>query len=323
MSIQPPDNAVTAANCLCPIYNETCMTPVVVQSGATIYDNLVKWPVETRTETFQNVAFNSTLKDSTGSVGNPGFFLTSVASKLVWQYRPPPVQTLLSTQFINYTNQTVNTPILLTGIPANSVQMTVTLFGGGGMASQIPNVAVTDQYPVSIFGGGGSGACQQYSSIPVNPASIYYYQFNTSTTAGTGMTMVFKNGINTTIGSAGGGQRSQSQGASIGSALPGGAGGVTTNNSIYYSTDFVGTPGQAGSVFAAPNNTTTYLGPQPVTNVFQIQGGAGNGNNVCTSGSYTNVVVQYNGTFAPPSIQSFVTRSPQPAGILFQIYGIQ
>ena len=102
MSIQPPDNAVTAANCLCPIYNETCMTPVVVQSGAIIYDNLVKWPVETRTETFQNVAFNSTLKDSTGSVGNPGDFLTSVGSNLLWQYRASPVQTLLLTKFINY-----------------------------------------------------------------------------------------------------------------------------------------------------------------------------------------------------------------------------
>ena len=58
MSIQPPDNAVTAANCLCPIYNETCMTPVVTQSSAVIDLSLVKWPVETRTETFQNVALN-------------------------------------------------------------------------------------------------------------------------------------------------------------------------------------------------------------------------------------------------------------------------
>jgi hypothetical protein len=190
------------------------------------------------------------------------------------------------------------------------------------MSSQIPNVAVTDQYPVSIFGGGGSGACQQYTGIPVNPASIYYYQFNTSTTVGTGMTMVFKNGINTNIGSAGGGQRSQSQGASIGQSLPGGAGGVTTNNSIYYSNDYVGTPGQAGSVFAAPNNTQTYVGPQPVQNSFQIQGGAGFGGAVCTGGCYRNVTVQYNGTFAPPTIQNYVTTQPNPAGILFKIYGI-
>ena len=322
MSIQPPDNAVTAANCLCPIYNETCMTPVTVQSGAIIYDNLVKWPVETRTETFQNVAFNSTLKDSTGSVGNPGDFLTSVGSNLVWQYRAPPVQALLSTQFIGYTNQSINTPILLTGIPVNSVQMTVTLFGGGGMTSQIPNVAITDSFPVSIFGGGGSGAIQVYSSIPVNPSSIYYYQFSTSATAGTGMDMVFKNGVNTTIGSAGGGQRSQSTGDSIGQPLPGGAGGTTTNSSIYASNNYIGTTGQAGSVFAAANQTNTYLGPQPVTNSFQIQGGAGYGNSVCTGGSYSNVVVQYNGNFSPPSIQSYLTTQPQPAGILFQIYGL-
>jgi len=322
MSIQFPDNAVVAANCLCPIYNETCMTPVVVQSGAIVYDNLVKWPVETRTETFQNVAFNSTLKDSTGSVGSPGYFLTSVGSNLLWQYRAPPVQTLLSTQFIAYTSQSINTPILLTGIPVNSVQMTVTLFGGGGMASQVPNVAITDSFPVSIFGSGGSGAVQQYSSIPVNPASIYYYQFNTSTTAGTGMTMVFKNGTNTTIGSAGGGQVSRFQGDSIGYPLPGGAGGITTNSGLYFSNNFVGTNGQAGSVFAAPNQTTSYLGPQPVTNSFQIQGGAGYGNSVCTSGSYSNVVVQYNGNFSPPTIQSYLTTQPQPAGILFQIYGL-
>jgi hypothetical protein len=298
------------------------MTPVTVQSGAIIYDNLVKWPVETRTETFQNVAFNSTLKDSTGSVGNPGDFLTSVGSNLLWQYRAQPVQTLLLTKFINYTNQTVNTPIQLTGIPANSVQMTVTLFGGGGMSSQIPNIAVTDQYPVSIFGSGGSGAMQVYSSIPVNTASTYFYQFNTSTTAGTGMDMVFKNGVNQTIGSAGGGQRSQATGNSIGQPLPGGAGGITTNNGIYFSNNYVGTPGQAGSVFAAPNITTTYVGPQPVQNSFQIQGGAGYGGAVCTSGSYVTVVVQYNGTFAAPTIQSYATSQPQPAGILFQIYGI-
>ena len=189
------------------------------------------------------------------------------------------------------------------------------------MSSQVPNVGYTDGQPVSIFGGGGSGAMQVYTSIPVNPSSIYYYQFTTSATAGTGMTMVFKNGISQDIGSAGGGQVSRFQGDSIGYPLPGGLGGITSNNAIYASNNYIGTTGQAGSVFAAPSVQTTYLGPQPVQNTFQIQGGAGYGNSVCTGGSYSNVVVKPKSNVLPAQIVSYTTTQAQPAGILFQIYG--
>ena len=318
MAIYPPNNAVTSANCICPIYNETCMIPRNITNTSAIIDpTLVKWPVETRTETFQNVALSSTLKDSVGSVGIAGDFLTSSGTKLLWASKPPPQQTLLATYFYPYTNQPTNTPILLTGIPSGAIQMTVTLYGGGGMAGTIPNVvAGSDGYQVSIFGGGGSGAIQVYSGIPVSSTSSIYYQFNT--VLGAGMNSVFLIGT-TTIGSANGGSNSSSVGGNTGTILNGGAGGITTTTGVYIPNTYVGTIGQSGTVYLFPNETTTYLGPQPVENTFQNQ--AGNVNQICTGGSYSNVVATYISPFSPPTL-TYDTNLPKPCGIMFQIYGL-
>lgn len=317
MAIYPPNNAVTSANCICPIYNETCMIPRTINSTAVIDPTLVKWPVETRTETFQNVALNSTLKDSVGNVGIAGDFLTSSGTKLLWASKPPPQQTLLATYFYPYSNQPTNTPILLSSIPAGAIQMTVTLYGGGGMSGATPSVvAGSDGYEVSIYGGGGSGAIQVYSGIPVSATSLIYYQFNT--VLGGGMNMVFKIGT-TTIGSANGGQNSSSVSGVTGTILYGGSGGITTNQNVYTPNTYIGTTGQNSVVYLFPNATTSYLGPQPVQNTFQAQ--SGNVNQICTGGSYSNVVVTYNGPFAPPTL-TYTTNLPKPCGIQFQIYGL-
>ena len=319
MAIYPPSNSVTAANCLCPIYNETCMIPRTINSTAVINTSLVRWPVETRTETFQHVALNSTLKDSVGNVGIAGDFLTSYNTKLLWASKPPPQQTLLATYFYPYTNQPTNTPILLSGIPAGAIQMTVTLYGGGGMSGTIPNVvAGSDGYEVSIFGGGGSGAIQVYSGIPVSATSLIYYQFNT--VLGAGMNMLFLIG-STTIGSANGGSNSSSNGGITGTILYGGSGGITTSTSVYTPNSYVGTTGQNGAVYLFPNETTSYLGPQPTPNSFQYQSGVSNPGSICTGGSYSNVVVTYNGPFAPPTL-TYNTNLAKPAGIMVQVYGL-
>jgi hypothetical protein len=289
----------------------------ITNTSAIIDPTLVKWPVETRTETFQNVALNSTLKDSVGNVGIAGDFLTSSGTKLLWASKPPPQQTLLATYFYPYTDQPTNTPILLSSIPAGAIQMTVTLYGGGGMAGAIPTVvAASDGYEVSIFGGGGSGAIQVYSGIPVSASSLIYYQFNT--VLGGGMNMVFLIGT-TTIGSANGGINSSSNGGTTGTILYGGSGGITTSSSVYIPNTYIGTTGQSGAVYLFVDTTTTYLGPQPVENTFQNQ--AGNVNQICTGGSYSNVVVTYNGPFSPPTL-TYNTNLPKPCGIQFQIYGL-
>jgi hypothetical protein len=294
------------------------MTPRNITNTSAIIDpTLVKWPVETRTETFQNVVFNSTLKDSLGNVGNAGDFLTSSNSLLLWQYKAPPQQTLLATFFYPYTNQPTNTPILLTGIVSGAIEMTVTLYGGGGISGAIPTaVYATDGIDVSIFGGGGSGAIQTYSGIPISSTSSIYYQFNT--VSGAGMNMVFLIGTSI-IGSANGGANSSSNGGVTGTILNGGAGGITTNTTIYTPNSYVGTAGQSGAVYLFPNTTTTYVGPQPVQNSFQSQ--AGNVNQICTGGSYSNVIVTYNGPLSPPSL-TYNINLPKPAGIMFQIYGL-
>jgi hypothetical protein len=294
------------------------MTPRIITNTTAVIDpTLVKWPVETRTETFQNVVFNSTLKDSLGNVGNAGDFLTSSNSLLLWQYKEPPKQTLLATFFYPYTNQPTNTPILLTGIPSGAIEMTVTLYGGGGMTGAIPTVVfASNGINVSIYGGGGSGAIQSYSGIPISQTSSIFYQFNPVSAAG--MNMVFLIGTSI-IGSANGGANSSTTGGTSGTILNGGAGGITTNTTIYSPNSYVGTAGQSGAVYLYPNATTTYLGPQPVQNSFQNQ--AGNTNQICTGGSYSNVIVTYNGPFALPSL-AYNINLPKPAGIMFQIYGI-